>query len=106
MLDGRNIKIRPPSQKLDDTLHGLYQVKNVISPTAVRLTLRRKWKIHNVFHVSLIEPFRSGTRAPPDPSKILWEADEVEGSEAYDIDEVMTSYKSGNGVLYVIKWLG
>jgi hypothetical protein len=42
-------------------------------------------------------------RAPPDPNKILREADDVEGSEEYDIDEVMSSYKSGNRVLYLVK---
>jgi hypothetical protein len=42
----------------------------------------------------------------PDPTKILREVDDVEGSEEYDIDEVMSSYKSGNRVLYLIKWLG
>jgi hypothetical protein len=46
------------------------------------------------------------TRALPDPNKIIREADDVEGSEEYDIDEVMSSYKSGNRVLYLIKWLG
>jgi hypothetical protein len=106
MLDGRNIKTRRPSRKLDHKLHGPFQVKKVISPTAIRLTLPRRWKIHNVFHISLVEPFRSGTRAPPDPNKILQEADDVEGSEEYDIDEVMSSYKSGNRVLYLVKWLG
>jgi hypothetical protein len=56
--------------------------------------------------MSLIKPFQLGTRAPPDPNKILPEADDIEGSKEYDIDEVMSSYKSGNRVLYLIKWLG
>jgi hypothetical protein len=63
MLDGCNIKTRRPSCKLDYQLHGPFQVEKVISPTAIRLTLPRRWKIHNVFHISLIELFRSGTRA-------------------------------------------
>jgi hypothetical protein len=106
MLDGCNIKTRWPSRKLDHKLHGPFQVEKVISPTAIHLTLPRRWKIHNVFRTSLIEPFRSGTRAPPDPNKILQEADDIEGSEEYDIDEVMSSYKSGNRVLYLVKCLG
>jgi hypothetical protein len=46
-----------------------------------------------------------GTRAPPDPNKVLREVDNVEGSEEYNINEVMSSYKSGNHILYLIKWL-
>jgi hypothetical protein len=56
--------------------------------------------------MSLIEPFWSGTRALPDQNKILPEVDDIEGSKEYDINDVMSSYKSGNRVLYLIKWLG
>jgi hypothetical protein len=106
MLDGRNIQTRRPSRKLDHKLHGPFQVEKVISPTAVKLTLPRRWRIHDVFHVSLLEPFRSGTRAPPDPSKLLREADEIEGTPEYDVEEVMSSQRRRNRVLYLVKWLG
>ena len=59
MLNGRNIKTRRPSKKLDHKNHGPYQIKKIVSPLAVCLTLPRKWKIHNVFHVSLLEPYRT-----------------------------------------------
>jgi len=59
MLNGRNIKTRRPTKKLDQKNHGPFQIEKIVSPLAVRLTLPRKWKIHNVFHVSLLEPFRT-----------------------------------------------
>jgi hypothetical protein len=90
---------------LDHKNHGPFQIEKIISPLAVKLTLPRKWKIHNVFHVSLVEPYRVGNRAPPDPSKILREADDIEGSQEYDVDEVMSSTKKGRRVLYLVKWL-
>jgi len=110
MLNGRNIKTRCPSRKLDHKNQGPFQIEKIVSPLAVRLTLPRKWKIHNVFHVSLLEPYRtSGHRAPPDPSKVLREADDIEQSEEYDIDEVMASAEHGRGnkkrILYLVKWL-
>jgi len=72
MLNGRNIKTRRPSKKLDHKNHGPFQVEKIVSPLAVRLTLPRKWKIHNVFHVSLLEPYRTSEhRTPPDPSKVV-----------------------------------
>jgi len=55
MLDGCNIKTRRPSRKLDHKKHGPFQIEKVVSPLAVRLTLARIWKIHNVFHVSLCD---------------------------------------------------
>jgi hypothetical protein len=66
MLDGHNMKTRRPSCKLDHKLHGPFQVEKVISPIAICLTLPQRWKIHNVFHTSLIKLFRSGIRAPLD----------------------------------------
>ena len=54
MLNGRNIQTRRPSQKLDHKNHGPFQIEKIVSPLAVKLTLPRKWKIHDVFHVSLI----------------------------------------------------
>ena len=42
---------------------------------------------------------------PPDPSKILREADDIEQSEEYDVDEVLGSTKKGRRILYLVKWL-
>jgi len=98
MLNGHNIKTRCPSKKLDHKNHGPFQIEKTVSPLAVHLTLPRKWKIHNAFHVSLLEPYRTSEhRAPPDPSKVLREADDIEQSEEYDVDEVMSSVEHGRG---------
>jgi len=106
MLNGRNIRTRRPSKKLDHKNHGPFQIEKIVSPLAVRLTLPRKWKIHNVFHVSLLEPYRTSEhRARPDPSKVLREADDIEQSEEYDVEEVMSARKPGRRILYLVKWL-
>jgi len=60
MLSGRNIKTRCPSKKLDHKNHGPFQIEKIISLLTIRLTLLRKWKIQNVFHFSLLKPYRTG----------------------------------------------
>jgi len=106
MLSGCNIKMRRPSRKMDHKNHGPFQIEKIISPLTVRLTLSQKWKVHNVFHIALLEPYRTSEhRAPPDPSKVLREADDIEQSEEYDVEEVMSSQKHGRRVLYLVKWL-
>jgi len=98
MLNGRNIRTRRPSRKLDHKNHGPFQIEKIVSPLAVRLTLPRKWKIHNVFHILLLEPYQTSEQwAPPDPSKVLREADNIEQSEEYDVEEVMSSVERGRG---------
>jgi len=106
MLNGRNIKTRRPSKKLNHKNHGPFQIEKIISPFAVCLTLPRKWKIHNVFHMSLLEPYRTSEhRSPPDPTKVLREADDIEQSQEYDVEEVMSARKQGRRILYLVKWL-
>jgi len=106
MLNGRNIQTRRPLRKLDHKNHGPFQVEKVISPLAVKLTLPRKWRIHDAFHVSLLEPYRAGEmQATPDLVKVLREADDIKNSEECDVDEIMGSTKKGRRVLYLVKWL-
>jgi len=110
MLNGRIIKTRRPSRKLDHKNHGPFQIEKIVSPLAVCLTLPWKWKIHNLFHVSLLEPYRTSEhRAPTDHSKVLREADDIEQSEEYDVEKVMYSVERSRGnnkqTLYLVKWL-
>jgi hypothetical protein len=61
ILDGRHIQTRRPKDKLDHKKHGPFAIAKVVSLTAIRLSLPRKWKIYNTFHVSLLEPYNNGT---------------------------------------------
>jgi len=96
MLSWRNIRMHRLTKKLDHKNHGPFQIEKIISPLTVRLTLRRKWKIHNVFHLSLLKPYpTSEHRAPPDLSKVLQEVDNIDQSKEYNIKEVMFSTERG-----------
>ena len=96
MLNGCNIKTRCPSRKLDHKNHGPFQIEELVSPLAIRLTVPWKWKMHNVIYVSLLEPYRTSEHwAPPDPSKVLREADDIEQLEEYDVEEIMASVEHG-----------
>jgi len=95
-VTGKNIQTRRPSRKLNHKNQEPFQEEKIVSPLAVKLPLPRKWRIHNVFHASLVEPYRSrNLRAAPDPAKILQEADNIENSAEYDVDEIMDSTKKG-----------
>jgi hypothetical protein len=62
ILSGKFIRTCRPCKKLDHKLHGPFEIAEVLSGTAVRLNLPAKWKIHKVFHVSLLKPFVQGNR--------------------------------------------
>jgi hypothetical protein len=100
MFDGRHIQTRQLKDKLDHKKHGPFTIEKVVSPTAMRLLLPRKWKIHNTFHVSLLEPYNNGTRPLPDLLKIIDEAGDIKGNEEWEIEEILSSRKAKGKVLY------
>jgi hypothetical protein len=50
-LEGRNLHLDVPSNKLAPKRHGPFPIKRVLSPITYQLTLPGTWKIHDVFHV-------------------------------------------------------
>ena len=97
-------------KKRDHKNHGPFQIEKIVALLAVCLTLPGKLKICNVFNISLLEPYRTSERlAPPDASKVLQEADDIEQSEECNVEEVMSSVECSRGnnkrILYLVKWL-
>ena len=60
MLNARHFKTRCLIYKFDYKMVGSFCVLSIISPTAVRLDLLKKWRIYNSFYISLLEPYRTG----------------------------------------------
>ena len=57
-LDGHNIKMYHPTTKLAAKCHGPFPIQRVLSPIDYQLTIPEQWKIHDVFHVDLLTPYR------------------------------------------------
>src|ERR1700680_1709579 len=83
-LNGKNLKTRRQSMKLDAKLHGPLKVSKVLSPTTIKLELPNRWCIHNAFHISLIKPYRlaNNTIRPPPELASASEQNEL----GYDMD--------------------
>jgi len=72
MVNAKNIKTKRPSKKLDYKLRGKFEIEKLCGTNAYRLKLLPlSGKIHPVFHVSLLEPYRQNTipgrRSPTPP---------------------------------------
>ena len=105
-LDGHNIKMYHPTAKLAPKCHGPFQIKRVLSPIAYQLTLPEQWKIHNVFHVDLLTPYRetefhSANYNQPPP-------DLVKEEEQYEVEQVLDEHIYGlwKKKQYLVKWKG
>ena len=107
LLSLQNIKTIRPTKKFDQRRAGPYKVLEPIGTHAYRLDLPRNMKIHNVFHVSLLEsydpPFIRGRQQPPPPPVIIDEVPE------YEIERILTSRFSNpqkTKVEYLVEWKG
>ena len=57
-LDGRNIKTYHPTSKLAPKHHRPFPIQRVLSTINYQLMIPEQWKIHDVFHVNLLTPYR------------------------------------------------
>ena len=64
MLNSKNIRTWRAAKKLDAKLFGPFKVVRLVGQVgqSVELELPQRWRVHNVFHTSLIEPYRTSVR--------------------------------------------
>jgi hypothetical protein len=71
MLNGRYIKTKRASKKLDAKLHGPFRITRIgRNGRSATLELPPQWRIHPTFHVTLLEPYRGKPNRAPPPVEI------------------------------------
>jgi hypothetical protein len=103
-LNAKNITTQRPSRKLDHRRLGPFPISEIISPYAYRLELPQSMKIHNVFHVSLLDPASNdpypGQVVPPPPPV------EGEGEDEWRVEEIFDAKLVRGRLRYLVKWVG
>ena len=57
-LEAKNLALPCASAKLAPKHHGPFRITKEISPVAYQLELPRAWTIHDMFHSSLLTPYK------------------------------------------------
>ena len=105
-LDGCNIKTYHPTAKLAPKRHRPFPIKRALSTIAYQLMLPEQWKIHNVFHVDLLTPYREmefhGPNYAQPPPDLIGE------EEQYEVEQVLDecNYGCWKKKQYLVKWKG
>ena len=103
-LEGKNLHLCHPTKKLAPKQEELFKISQVISPLAYHLHLLPTWKIHNVFHTSLLSTYCKA--AKHGPNFINPPPEEIEGEEEYEVAEILSHQGSPSHRSYLVSWKG
>ena len=96
-LDTRNLKTNH-HKKIGPRWEGPFKITRVIGPVTYQLELPRTWRIHNIFHATLLRQYKEtevyGANFPrPTPELI-------EGEEVYEVEYIIRHRRRGRGYQY------
>ena len=103
-LEWRNLKLPFKSNKIAPKRLGPFTIKEVLSPLSYRLKLPETWKIHNVFHATLLSEYTENNTHGSNPQPPL--PDIIEGEEEYEIKGILNHRTKNKQREYYIKWKG
>ena len=102
-LNTRNLKT-DYHKKMAPKREGPFTIIEKLGPITYRLDLPKTWKIHNVFHATLLKPYKEtevyGGNFPRPIPELL------EGEEVYEIEKILRHRKRGRTYQYYVKWKG
>ena len=99
-----NIKHAETNRKLLPKWIGPFEVVQVVGPVAYELKMNPGWRIHPVFHVSLLEAYRSDGRIQPPPPPL-----DLEGVLEYEVESILDHRFRGRRhprTSYLVAWKG
>src|SRR5712672_160342 len=105
-LEGKNIKRPYDSPKLSPKQYGPFRVVAKISPVAYKLQIPVTWQIHDVFHASLLTPYKETVEhgknflePPPDV---------IEGEEEWEVEQILDKRIFGRSkkLQFLVRWKG
>jgi len=105
-LEGTNVHTTHPKAKLAPRRHGPFKILSTWGINC-KLQLPKTWRIHPVFHNSLISPYQETTAHGPNftrpPPEIIQGED-----DHYEVELVLQSRLTPNkkGIQYLVKWKG
>src|SRR5437588_12974704 len=103
-------------QKTGTKHYGPFKILEKIGTRSYRLELDQRWRKHNVFHISLLEPYKSSS--DPQRTQLRPQPEEIEGGKEFEVEQIIRSEVRETGkrvrgwaritrkLYYLVKWVG
>ena len=102
-LDTRHLKTNY-HKKMAPKQEGPFEIEEVLGPVTYQLKLPETWKIHKVFHATLLRPYRENEVYGENYPRPL--PDVEDGEEVYKVKQILKHRRRGWGYEYLVKWAG
>ena len=87
-LEGKNLCLHYPTKTLALRREGPFEISQVISLLTYHLCLLPTWRIHDVFHASLLSTYQETTKHGP--NFINPPPEEIDSEEEYEIAKILS----------------
>ena len=99
MLFTKNFKNIKFKKKLFYKFTEFFEIKNVVESQTYRLRLFDQWRIHFVFHVSLLKSYYTNANIVSFAEMIL-----VDENEKYKVKNILKNKKKWEKSYYLVRW--
>ena len=103
-LEGRNLHTTHPSAKLAPRRYGPFSITRVVSRTSYQLKLPPQWKLHDVFHATLLTPYKQTTlngQSYQEPAPEL-----IDGQPEWEVELILKVRRQRNQLQFLVRWKG
>ena len=104
LLSAKNLRLIQPSKKMTPKYVGPFKVRSTVGTQAYRLWLPTAYRIHDVFHVSLLKPYH---HRPSEPEADSQAPDILsDGEEVWEVEKILMDRTKQGQKEYLLKWKG
>ena len=103
-LEGHNLHTTHPSSKLAPKHYGPFTITRVVSRTSYQLKLPPQWKLHDVFHATLLTLYKETTlngQSYQEPTPDL-----IDGQPEWEVELILKVRRWRNQLQFLIRWKG
>src|ERR1700733_990203 len=103
-LEAKNLRTGFTTRKLTPRHEGPFAIEKIITLLAYQLKLPVQWRIHPVFHVTLLSRYRETD--VHGPNYLLPPPDLIDGQEEHEVEALLSHKKRGKGYVFLVKGKG